>query len=417
MDREPARTLYDKIFDDHVAFRDADGTCTLYIDRHLVEDHASPQAFDGLRQKGLPVHAPGKTLAVVDHNVPTTDRSKGIDDAQSRIQVEALARNTADFGIEYFNEYDIRQGIVHVIGPEQGFSLPGTTIVCGDSHTSTHGAFGALAFGIGTSDVEHVLATQTLIVKKSRTMRITVDGALPNSVTAKDLILSIIGTIGTAGATGHSIEFAGEGVRMLSMEGRMTLCNMSIEAGATVGMVAPDEITFAYLKGRPKAPTGRNWETAMAFWQTLATDEEARFDREVRFDARNLPPVVTWGTSPHDVIAIDGVVPDPEMEPVESKRAAMQRALVYMGLTPGTRITDVPLDVVWIGSCTNGRIEDLRQAAEVVKGKRISERLADAMVVPGSGLVKRQAEAEGLDETSVPPDFNGESPAAPCAWP
>jgi 3-isopropylmalate/(R)-2-methylmalate dehydratase large subunit len=396
MQRE-AQTLYDKIFDDHVASRASDGTCTLYIDRHLVEDHASPLAFNGLRQKGLSLHAPHKTLAVVDHNVPTDDRWKSIVDTESRAQIEALARNAADFGIEYFHERDIRQGIVHVVGPEQGFSLPGTTIVCGDSHTSTHGAFGALAFGIGTSDVEHVLATQTLIVRKSKTMRITVDGALPKSVTAKDLILSIIGTIGPAGAVGHSIEFAGEAIRALSMEGRMTVCNMSIEAGATVGMVAPDEVTFAYLKGRPKAPTGLNWKAAVGFWRTLVTDEHARFDREARFDAGNLPPIVTWGTSPHDIMAIDGTIPDPDLEPVESKRAAMRRSLDYMGLAPGMRITDVPIDVVWIGSCTNGRIEDLRLAAATVRGKRISERLAYAMVVPGSGLVKQQAEAEGLD--------------------
>jgi 3-isopropylmalate/(R)-2-methylmalate dehydratase large subunit len=391
------RTLYDKVFEDHVAFRDADGTCTLYVDRHLVEDHASPQAFDGLRQKGLRVHAPHKTLAVVDHNVPTTERSKGFEDPRSRVQVETLARNAKDFGIEYYDEHDVRQGIVHVIGPEQGFTLPGTTIVCGDSHTSTHGAFGALAFGVGTSDVEHVLATQTVITKKARTMLITVDGQLPKRVTAKDLVLSIIGTTGTAGATGYAIEFAGESVRSLTMEGRMTVCNMAIEAGATVGMVAPDEITFAYLSGRPKAPKGAQWNAAMAYWRTLKSDDGAHFDRELWFDASRVSPMVTWGTSPQDVIAIDGVIPNPEQES-ESKRAAMKRALEYMGLQPGTKITDISLDVIWIGSCTNGRIEDLRQVADVVKGKTVSERLAYAMIVPGSGQVKKQAEAEGLDQ-------------------
>jgi 3-isopropylmalate/(R)-2-methylmalate dehydratase large subunit len=397
MHKAPTSTLYDKIFEAHVVSRLPDGTCVLYIDRHLVEDHASPQAFDGLRQRGLRLRAPEKTLAVVDHNVPTTDRSKGIANEASRIQVEALARNAREFGVEYYDEHDARQGIVHVIGPEQGFTLPGTTIVCGDSHTSTHGAFGALAFGTGASEVELVLATQTLLRRKSGNLRITVDGTLPHGVTAKDLILSIIGKIGTAGATGHVIEFAGEAIRALGMEGRMTLCNMSIEAGAPSGMVAPDETTFAYLEGRPRAPTGKNWDAAVAYWQTLHSDDGARFDKELAFDARNLPPVVTWGTSPEDVVSIDGVVPDPEKVTDESKRAAMQRALDYMALQPGTRMTDIPLDVVWIGSCTNGRIEDLRQVAGIVRGKKIAERLAYAMIVPGSGLVKRQAEAEGLD--------------------
>jgi 3-isopropylmalate/(R)-2-methylmalate dehydratase large subunit len=396
--RTPARTLYDKLFEDHVVSSHGDGTYSLYIDRHLVEDHASPQAFDGLRRRGLRVHAPQKTLAVVDHNIPTTDRTNGILDPQSRFQVEVLARNVEDFGIEYFSEHDVRQGIVHVIGPEQGFSLPGTTIVCGDSHTSTHGAFGALAFGIGTSEVEHVLATQTLIVRKSRTMRVEVDGKLPEYVTAKDLILSIIGAIGTAGAAGHSIEFAGEGVRALSMEERMTLCNMAIEAGATVGMVAPDEVTFAYLKGRPKAPKGVSWEAALAHWRALRTDDGARFDREVKFDARDVSPMVTWGTSPDHVVGIDEQIPTPQAGLDDGKRAAKQRALAYMGLRPGMKVTDIEVDVVWIGSCTNGRIADLRQAAEMLKGRKISQRLAYAMVVPGSGLVKKQAEAEGLDE-------------------
>jgi 3-isopropylmalate/(R)-2-methylmalate dehydratase large subunit len=397
MVKAPSRTLYDKIFDDHVVARDPEGPCVLYIDRHLVEDHASPQAFDGLRKAGRKLRAPEKTLAVVDHNIPTTDRAKGIENEESRIQIETLARNAKEFGVEYFDERDERQGIVHVISPEQGFTLPGTTIVCGDSHTSTHGAFGALAFGIGTSEVERVLATQTLLRQKAKTMRITVDGTLPPGVAAKDLILSIIGKIGTGGATGHAIEYDGEGIRSLSMEGRMTVCNMSIEAGAPSGMVAPDEKTFAYLKGRPKAPKGPAWDAAMAYWQTLRSDAGAHFDRQLKFDARHLPPVVSWGTSPQDVVSIDGVIPDPEKEADNDKRASMQRALAYMGLRPGTRMTDITLDVVWIGSCTNGRIEDLRAVAKVVEGKQVSKNLAYAMIVPGSGLVKRQAEAEGLD--------------------
>ena len=397
MVKAPSRTLYDKIFDDHVVSREPEGPFVLYIDRHLVEDHASPQAFDALRMAGRKVRAPAKTLAVVDHNLPTTDRSKGIENEESRIQIETLARNAKEFDVEYFDERDVRQGIVHVIGPEQGFTLPGTTIVCGDSHTSTHGAFGALAFGIGTSEVERVLATQTLLQHKAKTMRITIDGTLPHGTTAKDLILWIVGRIGTGGATGHVIEYEGECIRSLSMEGRMTVCNMSIEAGARAGMVAPDEKTFAYLEGRPKAPKGGAWDAAMAYWQTLRSDDGARFDCEMTFDARDLAPAVTWGTSPQHVISIDGVVPDPENEVDKYKRASMQRALAYMGLQPGTRMTDVSLDVVWIGSCTNGRIEDLRAVAHVVEGKQISERLAYAMIVPGSGLVKRQAEAEGLD--------------------
>ncbi len=391
------RTLYDKIFDDHVVTRQPDGTCILYIDRHLVHEVTSPQAFEGLRLAGRKVRAPGKTLAVVDHNVPTSDRRAGIADAESRLQVETLARNANDFGIEYFNELDVRQGIVHVIGPEQGFTLPGTTIVCGDSHTSTHGAFGALAMGIGTSEVEHVLATQTLTQKKARNMRVTVDGRLPNGVTAKDIILSIIGEIGTAGGTGHVIEYAGEAIRALSMEGRMTVCNMSIEGGARAGMVAPDEATFAYLKGRPKSPKGAAWETALNYWETLRSDEGAGFDREIRLDAASLPPIVTWGTSPEDVVSIEGAVPDPEKVADEGKRASMQRALSYMGLTPGTRMTDIKLDRVFIGSCTNGRIEDLREVARIAEGKKVNADVY-AMIVPGSGLVKEQAEAEGLDK-------------------
>jgi 3-isopropylmalate/(R)-2-methylmalate dehydratase large subunit len=391
------KALYDKIFDDHIVARQPDGTCILYIDRHLVHEVTSPQAFEGLRMAGRKVRAPEKTLAVVDHNVPTSDRREGIADPESRLQVETLARNAKEFGIEYYNELDPRQGIVHVIGPEQGFTLPGTTIVCGDSHTSTHGAFGALAHGIGTSEVEHVLATQTLTQKKARNMRVTVDGRLPEGVTAKDIILAIIGEIGTAGGTGHVIEYAGEAIRALSMEGRMTVCNMSIEGGARAGIVAPDEKTFAYLKDRPKAPKGAAWDAAMRYWASLNSDEGAHFDREVKLDAARLPPIVTWGTSPEDVVSVEGVVPDPQKVEDEARRAAMERALAYMGLTPGTRMTDIKLDRVFIGSCTNGRIEDLREVARVAQGKKVSPSVY-AMIVPGSGLVKQQAEAEGLDK-------------------
>ncbi|RTL63268.1 MAG: 3-isopropylmalate dehydratase large subunit [Hyphomicrobiales bacterium] len=405
-----AKTLYDKIFDDHVVARQDDGTCILYIDRHLVHEVTSPQAFEGLRMTGRKVRAPGKTLAVVDHNVPTSDRRKGIADEESRIQVETLAKNAAEFGIEYYNELDVRQGIVHVIGPEQGFTLPGTTIVCGDSHTSTHGAFGALAHGIGTSEVEHVLATQTLTQKKAKNMRVTVNGTPPKGVGAKDIILAIIGKIGTAGGTGHVIEYDGEAIRGLSMEGRMTVCNMSIEGGARAGMVAPDELTFAYLKGRPKSPKGAAWDIAMKYWETLRTDDGAHFDSVITLDAANLPPIVTWGTSPEDVATIDGSVPDPDKIHDEGKRAKTLRALEYMGLTAGTKIQDIPLDVVWIGSCTNGRIEDLREVAKVVEGKKVSDRLAYAMIVPGSGLVKEQAEAEGLDKIFLASGFEWREP-------
>jgi 3-isopropylmalate/(R)-2-methylmalate dehydratase large subunit len=404
------RTLYDKIFDDHVVDRQPDGTCILYIDRHLVHEVTSPQAFEGLKMAGRKVRAPEKTLAVVDHNVPTSDRKSGIADEESRIQVETLAHNAKEFGIEYFDELDIRQGIVHVIGPEQGFTLPGTTIVCGDSHTSTHGAFGALAHGIGTSEVEHVLATQTLTQKKAKNMRVTVDGNLPAGVTAKDIILAIIGQIGTAGGTGHVIEYAGQAIRALSMEGRMTVCNMSIEGGARAGMVAPDEKTFAYLKGRPKSPKGAAWDMAMKYWDTLRTDEGAHFDSEIKLDAASLPPIVTWGTSPEDVATIEGAVPNPADAADEGKRAKIARSLEYMGLTPGTRIADIPLDVVWIGSCTNGRIEDLREVARIVEGKKVSDRLAYAMIVPGSGLVKEQAEAEGLDKVFLEAGFEWREP-------
>jgi 3-isopropylmalate/(R)-2-methylmalate dehydratase large subunit len=403
------RTLYDKIWDDHLVDQQPDGTCLLYIDRHLVHEVTSPQAFEGLRMAKRKVRAPEKTLAVVDHNIQTTDRSKGIADPESRTQVEALAENAREFGIEYFNEHDRRQGIVHIIGPEQGFTLPGTTIVCGDSHTSTHGAFGALAHGIGTSEVEHVLATQTLIQKKAKNMRVTVDGKLPDGVGAKDIILAIIGEIGTAGGTGSVIEYAGEAMRSLSMEGRMTVCNMSIEGGARAGMVAPDEKAFEYLKGRPRAPKNGDWDAAMRYWETLHSDDGAHFDREVKLDAASLPPIVSWGTSPEDVVSINGVVPDPAKLPEENQRIAKQRALDYMGLKAGTRITDIRLDKIFIGSCTNGRIEDLRMVAKIVNGNKVHESVS-AMIVPGSGLVKAQAEQEGLDKIFKAAGFEWREP-------
>ena len=405
----PPRTLYDKIWDDHLVHEADDGTCLLYIDRHLVHEVTSPQAFEGLRLAGRKVHAPGKTLAVVDHNVPTTDHSNGIDDPESALQVETLARNAAEFGIEYYDEVDIRQGIVHIVGPEQGFTLPGTTIVCGDSHTSTHGAFGALAHGIGTSEVEHVLATQTLIQNKARNMRVTVDGVLPDGVTAKDIILAIIGEIGTAGGTGHVIEYAGEAIRSLSMEGRMTVCNMSIEGGARAGMIAPDDRTYAYIQDKPRAPKGAAWDRARAYWETLHSDDGAHFDSEIRLDAGSLPPIVTWGSSPEDVVSVTGVVPDPDKIEDESIRTSKWRALNYMGLAPGTKITDIALDRVFIGSCTNGRIEDLRAVADVVKGRKVHEAV-DAMIVPGSGLVKAQAEQEGLDKLFIDAGFDWREP-------
>ena len=403
------RTLYDKIWDDHLVHDEADGASLIYIDRHLVHEVTSPQAFEGLRLSGRRVRAPQKTLAVVDHNVPTTDRSNGIDDPESRIQVEQLAANAREFGIEYFDERDRRQGIVHIIGPEQGFTLPGATIVCGDSHASTHGAFGALAHGIGTSEVEHVLATQTLIQAKAKNMRVTVDGALGDGVSAKDVALGIIGEIGTAGGTGHVIEYAGEAIRALSMEGRMTVCNMTIEAGARAGMIAPDAKTFAYLDGRPKAPKGAAWDAAMRYWESLHSDPGALFDRHVRLDASQLPPLVTWGTSPQDVTAITGAVPRPEAVLSETKKASIARALNYMGLEGGEKITDIKIDRVFIGSCTNGRIEDLRAAAKIVAGKHIAGSV-NAMVVPGSGLVKQQAEAEGLDAIFLAAGFEWREP-------
>jgi 3-isopropylmalate/(R)-2-methylmalate dehydratase large subunit len=404
------RTLYDKIFDDHVVDRQDDGTCLLYIDRHLVHEVTSPQAFEGLRMSGRKVRHPEKTLAVVDHNVSTSpERKFGIKNEESRIQVEALAKNAKDFGVEYYSENDIRQGIVHIIGPEQGFTLPGMTIVCGDSHTSTHGAFGALAHGIGTSEVEHVLATQTLIQRKAKNMLVRVDGALPEGVTAKDIILAIIGEIGTAGGTGYVIEYAGEAIRALSMEGRMTICNMSIEGGARAGLIAPDETTFAYVKDKPRAPKGEAWNAALAYWKTLQSDEGAHFDKVVVLDAAKLPPIVSWGSSPEDVVSVQGIVPNPDDIADENKRTSKQRALDYMGLKPGTKITDITLDRVFIGSCTNGRIEDLRAVAKVVEGRRVSPHV-DAMIVPGSGLVKEQAEAEGLDKIFVAAGFDWREP-------
>ncbi len=403
------RTLYDKIWDDHLVDEQPDGTCLLYIDRHLVHEVTSPQAFEGLRLAGRRVHAPEKTLCVVDHNVPTTDRAKPNEDPESAAQIAYLAENAKYFDLEYYNEFDKRQGIVHVIGPEQGFTLPGTTIVCGDSHTATHGAFGALAYGIGTSEVEHVLATQTLIQTKAKNMLVQVDGALPPGVTAKDIILAVIGEIGTAGGTGHTIEYAGEAIRALSMEGRMTICNMSIEAGARAGMVAPDEKTFAFLKGRPKAPKGAAWDAAMRFWGTLHSDEGAHFDSIVRLDAAKLPPLVTWGTSPEQVIAVTGRVPVPANIADDKKRQAAEQALAYMGLSGGEKITDIALDRVFIGSCTNSRIEDLREVARIVNGSHVNPAVK-AMIVPGSGLVKEQAEAEGLHKVFIAAGFDWREP-------
>ena len=403
------RTLYDKIWDDHLVDEQPDGTCLIYVDRHLVHEVTSPQAFEGLRLSGRKVRAPEKTLAVVDHNVPTSDRSKPNPDPESAAQIETLAENARVFGIDYFNEHDRRQGIVHVIGPEQGFTLPGTTIVCGDSHTSTHGAFGALAYGIGTSEVEHVLATQTLIQRKAKNMRVTVAGDLPSGVGAKDVILAIIGEIGTAGGTGHVIEYAGDAMRALTMEGRMTVCNMSIEGGARAGMVAPDEKAFAYLKDRPKAPKGAAWDQAMRYWETLRSDDGARFDVEVKLDGAKLPPIVSWGTSPEQVTSITGRVPIPSEIANEKKRVAAERSLEYMGLKGGERITDIKLDRVFIGSCTNGRIEDLRMVAKIVNGHQVHESV-NAMIVPGSGLVKEQAEAEGLDRIFKAAGFDWREP-------
>jgi 3-isopropylmalate/(R)-2-methylmalate dehydratase large subunit len=403
------RTLFDKIWQSHVVDRQDDGTCLIYIDMHLVHEVTSPQAFEGLRLAGRRVHRPDATIAVPDHNVPTTDRTRGIDDPESKLQLETLEHNVREFGVPYFPIDDIRQGIVHIIGPEQGLTQPGMTIVCGDSHTATHGAFGALAFGIGTSEVEHVLATQTLIQRPAKNMRVTVEGALPLGVTAKDVILAIIAQIGTAGGTQHVIEYAGSTIRDLSMEGRMTLCNMTIEAGARAGLVAPDETTFAYLRGRPHAPKGAAWEQAVAYWCTLPSDPQAHYDREARLAAGDIAPYVTWGTSPQDGAPITGRVPDPAEVEDPLQRAAMQRSLDYMGLTPRTPFTEIPVQRVFIGSCTNSRIEDLRAAAAIAKGRYVAPGVL-ALVVPGSGLVKHQAEEEGLDRIFLEAGFQWREP-------
>ncbi|MDV7270551.1 3-isopropylmalate dehydratase large subunit [Thioclava sp. A2] len=398
------KTLYDKIWDAHVVSQDEDGTCLLYIDRHLVHEVTSPQAFEGLRMTGRKVRAPEKTIAVPDHNVPTTtDRENGIENEESRIQVEALDKNARDFGVNYYPVSDVRQGIVHIVGPEQGWTLPGMTVVCGDSHTATHGAFGALAHGIGTSEVEHVLATQTLIQKKSKNMKVEITGQLRPGVTAKDITLAVIGATGTAGGTGYVIEYCGEAIRNLSMEGRMTVCNMAIEGGARAGLIAPDETTFEYVKGRPHAPKGAQFEAALTWWKTLFTDEGAQFDKVVTLKGEEIEPVVTWGTSPEDVLPISGVVPAPESFK-GGKVEAAKRAIEYMGLTAGQKLTDIQIDTVFIGSCTNGRIEDLRAAAEILKGKKIKDGIR-AMVVPGSGLVRAQAEEEGIAQVFIDAGF------------
>ncbi|MDE0880224.1 MAG: 3-isopropylmalate dehydratase large subunit [Sphingomonas bacterium] len=409
------KTLYEKIWDAHVVERRDDGTCLIYIDRHLVHEVTSPQAFEGLRVGGRKVRRPELTLAVPDHNLPTTQRVDAagallpIADPDSAQQLDALRRNTTEFGIDYIDAAAVEQGIVHVVGPEQGFTLPGTTLVCGDSHTSAHGALGALAFGIGTSEVEHVLATQTLLLQQAKTMEVRVDGALGFGVTAKDVILAIIGKIGAAGGTGHVIEFTGEVIARLSIEGRLTIANMSIEGGARAGLIAPDETTFAYLKGRLMAPQGASWDEAVAWWRTLPTDAGAVYDKSVRLDATDIAPSLTWGTSPEDVVPITGVVPSPDSFADPSKREAAQKSLDYMGLTAGTAMRDVPVQHVFIGSCTNSRIEDLRAAAAVADGRKVADGVR-AMVVPGSGLVKRQAEAEGLDRIFTEAGFEWREP-------
>jgi len=406
------RTLYDKIWESHLVDQQDDGTCLMYVDRHLIHEVTSPQAFEGLRVLQRKVRRPDATLAVPDHNVPTTpERKQGIiKDETSRIQVQTLADNCKEFGITYYPMSDHRQGIVHIVGPEQGFTQPGMTIVCGDSHTSTHGAFGALAFGIGTSEVEHVLATQTLIQRRAKNMLVRVDGKLPLGVTAKDIVLAIIGKIGTAGATGYVIEYAGEVIRNLSMEGRMTVCNMSIEAGARAGLIAPDETTFAYLKNRPQAPQGAAWDKAIAYWKTLLSDAGATYDTEVVLNAKDIAPQVTWGTSPEQVLPITGIVPDPKQERDQARKKSIERALEYMGLQAGTKLTDIPVDKIFIGSCTNGRIEDLREAAKMAQGKHVAKNIKLAMVVPGSGLVKEQAEKEGLDKIFLAAGFEWREP-------
>jgi len=404
------KTLYDKLWDEHVVRSEEDGTALLYIDRHLVHEVTSPQAFEGLRLANRTPWRTSSVVAVPDHNVPTTDRGQGITDPVARLQVETLDNNCKEFGLTEFDMSDVRQGIVHVIGPEQGATLPGMTVVCGDSHTSTHGAFGALAFGIGTSEVEHVLATQCLMQNKSMNMLISVDGEVHSGVTAKDIVLAIIGKTGTAGGTGYAIEFAGDAIRALSVEGRMTVCNMAIEAGARAGMVAVDQVTIDYVKGRPYSPTGEELNNAVSYWSTLHSDEGAHFDKVIRLNAADIKPQVTWGTSPEMVVDIDSVVPDPDDEKDKVKADGMRKALAYMGLEAGTPINEIEVDKVFIGSCTNSRIEDLRDAAKVSQGKKVSANVKLAMVVPGSGLVKKQAEEEGLDKVFIEAGFEWREP-------
>ena len=403
------KTLYDKIWSDHLVHQQDDGTSLLFVDRHLIHEVTSPQAFEGLRNSNRKVRQPNLTLAVVDHNIPTTDRSKGIDDIDSKIQVETLEKNCKDFGVKLFGMEDKRQGIVHIVGPEQGFTQPGTVIVCGDSHTATHGAFGALAFGIGTSEVEHVLATQTLVQKKAKNFRINVNGKLSLGVTSKDVILQIIGKIGTAGGTGCVLEYAGSVISNLSVEQRMTICNMSIEGGARAGLIQPDEKIFNYLKGRPMSPKKENWEKALEYWHSLKTDNEAEFDKEINLNGEDIAPMVTWGTSPEDVVSINGKVPNPDNEQNEDKKNSINRSLKYMGLKPDVKIKDIKIDKVFIGSCTNGRIEDLREAAQILKNKKKATHV-HGMVVPGSGLVKEQAEQEGLDKIFKDSGFEWREP-------
>ena len=403
------QTLYDKIWNEHLVHKQEDGTSLLFVDRHLIHEVTSPQAFEGLRNSNRKVRQPKLTLAVADHNVPTTDRSKGIDDEDSKIQVDTLEKNCKEFGIELFGMNDKRQGIVHIIGPEQGFTQPGTVIVCGDSHTATHGAFGALAFGIGTSEVEHVLATQTLVQKKAKNFRINVNGQLPVGVTSKDVILQIIGKIGTAGGTGYVIEYAGSLISSLSVEQRMTICNMSIEGGARAGLIEPDQKIFDYLQGKPKSPKNKNWDQAMEYWKNLKTDSNAKFDKEINLKAEEISPMVTWGTSPQDVVTIDGKIPNPNNEKDTDKKNSMERSLKYMGLKADIPVNGIKIDKVFIGSCTNGRIEDLREAAKILKDKKKADHI-HAMVVPGSGLVKEQAEQEGLDKIFINSGFEWREP-------
>ena len=403
------KTLYDKIWNDHLVHQQDDGTSLLFVDRHLIHEVTSPQAFEGLRNSNRKVRQPKLTLAVVDHNIPTTDRSKGIDDKDSKIQVETLEKNCREFGVKLFGMDDKRQGIVHIVGPEQGFTQPGTVIVCGDSHTATHGAFGSLAFGIGTSEVEHVLATQTLVQKKAKNFRINVNGKLSLGVTSKDVILQIIGKIGTAGGTGCVLEYAGSVISNLSVEQRMTICNMSIEGGARAGLIQPDEKIFSYLKGRPMSPKNDKWERALEYWNSLKSDSDAKFDKEINLNGEDIAPMVTWGTSPEDVVSINGKVPNPDNEKNEDKKNSINRSLKYMGLKPDVKIQDIKIDKVFIGSCTNGRIEDLREAAQILKNKKKAEHV-HGMVVPGSGLVKEQAEQEGLDKIFIKSGFEWREP-------